>query len=231
VASKLFSLALIPLWGLWLIWLQPKQLRQWVVALGLVMVPTLPFYWWSYLMTGKPFVSVAEYSQYISEVGSLSNLSRYLIHQALQVWKSPWNLVTGRDYINWLVVLMGGWLPSYIRRWWADIPTRMALSFVAYQWLLWWFLPPLSTRYALSGFVVLVILVVRICADLWQKSRSWQWALAILLSLNVAFHLAPRLMVLRRQLPYLQGQETKAEYLGRFLDGNIDNQLRKWHQF
>lgn len=231
VASKLFSLALIPLWGLWLVWVRPKQLMAWLVSVSLVLVPTLPFYWWSYLTTGQPFVSVTEYSQYISEVGSVSQLGRYGFQQALNVWKSPWYLLIGRDYVNWLVVLVGALLPVYVRRWWADIPTRMALSLVAYQWLVWWFLPPLSTRYALSGFIVLVILVVRVCADLWTRNNAWRWALALTLSLSVVFHLGPRMVVLQRQLPYLLGHETRLQYLERFLDGNIDSQLRSWHQF
>ncbi len=96
------------------------------------------------------------------------------------------------------------------------------------QLLLWWVIPPLSTRYALSGFIVTIVFssIHFIQSSKVQLIRKWVF---LSMCLCVAVLLLPRLVTAQRDLQFVLGAQSKEQYLSQFLDGNIDQYLLKWH--
>ncbi len=230
LATKLFSILLVPLWSWWLFWGPRLTLRNLIKSsLAMLMLP-LPFYGWAYIHTGNPFLSLFLHTQKVQEIGGESTLSHFIFKQFFSLWQAPWQLLISRDYTNWLLVLFLPlllWqLPHLLKR----LDIKVVISFIGYQWLVWWFVPPLSTRYALSGFIMMMIVMVKVMSVYWERSNQWRIALVLTLLLSFSFHLAPRLVVLKRQLPYIKGTQSKTEYLQQFYDGSIDSHLKKWHQ-
>ncbi len=104
------------------------------------------------------------------------------------------------------------------------------LLFSLGQLLLWWFVPPLSTRYALAGFITLAIVYCVAIEDWLKKQPVYGPALAITILLAVSINLGPRLIVGYRNLKYIYHQPSLTEYVSQFYDGSIDSHLQKWYQ-
>ncbi|HEX7017875.1 MAG TPA: hypothetical protein VF209_03140 [Patescibacteria group bacterium] len=227
LATKQFSLLLLPVM-LVIVYLKDKNVRlscYWLLAA--LFVP-LPFYTYSWMATGDPFFSISIHLAKINEIGSnISPLSHFMT-QLLSLPYLLWHLLfEARDYVSPLLLLLTPFAllqRKMLHTYWP------LLVFSFGQFLIWWFVPPLSTRYALSGFVTLLLVLFIATADWIKKNSKWNGAIIGGILLVSGFLLLPRLYVLTRNLRYLSGHQNKTEYLHLFFDGNNDQHLIKWHQ-
>jgi hypothetical protein len=97
------------------------------------------------------------------------------------------------------------------------------------QYMIWWFLPPQSTRYALSGFITLTIIYFIFFKFVIKKHSQFFWPIIISVIFAIIINLAPRAFVNLRSLKYITGQQTKEKYLEQFYDGSIDRNIKEWH--
>lgn len=231
LATKLFSLFLLPVFlGLVLMWSQRHKIRHSISFLMSSLLLPLPFYFFAYLKTGQPFFSFSQHLIKLGEIGGSSSLALYTWERTKLLPSLPTKLIFARDYVSFLLILFLPVLFLFIKK---IISNKLLLGitiFTLYQVLLWWYLPPLSTRYALSGFITWAMISIWGVAQLSKKNPRFYQPLLITIFLAVIINLAPRVMVNRRSWSYLSGAQTREQYLRQFLDGHIDQHLIKWHQ-
>jgi hypothetical protein len=231
LATKLFSLFLIPVfsWGVWSLSLKNKWKNVFIFMISSLIV-AWPFYFYTYQNTGTPFYSFGIHEQKLSEIGGQSSLVLYFLARLGALPASLTQLTLfSRDYTTLLFLVFSPLLLVFFSQIWSDKKMRFLLIFSVYQYLIWWFLPPLSTRYALSGFVtLLIVFLIAIQKYLKVKPEAKKYVIATI-GLAIAINVLPRLVVAQRQWKYLSGQQSKTEYIQQFYDGNIDQHLKKWH--
>jgi 4-amino-4-deoxy-L-arabinose transferase-like glycosyltransferase len=231
LATKLFSLFLLPVFlCLVIIWSKKEKIRNLLsFTLGLLILP-IPFYLWSFINTGHPFYSFSQHLIKLGEIGGNDSLVSYIWQRTLLLPLLPAKLVIARDYTSFLLALflpVVFWFHNTI----AKNKTLLGLSiFTIGQVMLWWYLPPLSTRYALSGFISWTIISIWSVARLSQKDSRFFKPILITALLSIVINFAPRILVNLRSLQYLSGEQTKTQYIRQFFDGNIDQHLTRWHQ-
>lgn len=246
IATKAFSLLLLPLFGLILVIMLGKENKIYadrsmavmvVVMLAGVVAVAFPYYLYTWLSTGNPLMSVTLHVGKLGEIGGQSHPLRYVIKQAISLPYSLWYLVAkARDSVSLLIgvgfVLASAAFLGHIRqkRFQLSKELFVLILFAGYQWLVWWFVPPVSTRYALSGFVIVVLLAFRLIQHQASKSAQWFWALLFMVVVAHCWQLAPRLFVVGRNVAFISGRQSKAAFIEQFYDGNSDQHLRKWHR-
>ena len=240
VATKLFAIVLLPVFVvLWMVRERRNALLPVSLAVAAAVLVALPFYWFTWQHTGTPFFSLGLHlSAVAQEAGQGSSLT-YLQERLAALPLLPLQLITARDYLTpltWLGVLS---LLGMAAKWKTLSTTwRILAVFTAAQLAVWWFVPPLSTRYALSGWVVLTVLGMACLAAveklfnerLHSKYRPVaRWFFPGVLTAVVIMLLIPRLLVLKRSWPVVTGTQTPPQYLHQFLDGNSDHVLYSWY--
>lgn len=228
LATKLFSILLLPLF-VYLHWRVTHRARAVVLGLLCALCVATPFYFFAWKMTGNPFISFDIHAMKGSElIGSASWLTYGWDKLLTFVWAPIAASFLVRDYTTPLFFLAFLYLLFVMLRSKDTQIWYVAGIFSIAQLALWWVIPPLSTRYALSGFIVAVIFscihFIQSCKV--QLIRKWIfWSMY----LCVGVLLLPRLLAARRDLQFVLGAQSKEQYLSQFLDGNIDQHLLKWH--
>jgi hypothetical protein len=240
LATKATTFALLPVFLVIILVLQPNSgwrshLLSGVSFIVGVLVAAAPFYLYIWLAVGSPWQSLAIHFGKLEEIGGESSIMTYLVERAISLPLSWWYLtIQARDYVSVLLLIF---LPLVVWQWPAikrningTVLTSLTIFALA-QWLIWWFTPPTSTRYAMAGFIVLLLLCFKAAEQLAAQSKNQHWQLALSAAVIIAsvWHLLPRLVVAGRNARYLQ-QPDKAAYIRQFYDGNSDNHLKKWHQ-
>lgn len=228
IGSKHFNIALLVPIGLSTVFLfrkiQPSLLT--IIISGIV---AMPWYIHAYNHTQQwLYPALSHWSDLTGATGSPSSL-QYLFERFISLPLSLIKVVIARDYVSPIVVLA----PFVIAYLWLKnrISKNMLplVIFFVFQWGIWWFIPPLSSRYALAGFIIAVILVAIFFQNFVRSRRITTAVISILLLMSIV-NMIPRLYVNYRSLMFLSGQQSKEEYLHQFLDGNLDGPLRKWHK-
>jgi len=228
LATKLFSIFILPVF-LYLVfsWSRRGKFGHLVQFLIGSLILPFPFYIFAYLKTGNPFFSFSQHLIKLGEIGGNSSLMLYLWERTKLLPILPIELIFARDYTSFLLILF---LPIlFIQEIRKDKSLRSIIMFTAWQILLWWYLPPLSTRYALSGFITWTIISIWSVAKLSKKDTRFYKPIIATIFLSAAIHLVPRIAVNIRSFKYLFGGQTKDRYIHQFFDGNIDRHLIKWH--
>lgn len=229
LATKLFSLFLLPIF-LFLVYLfskHEKKTNLFIFALVSLILP-MPFYSFAYFNTGDAFYSFNIHTDKLLEIGGHENKLIYLRETLRYFPLSIAALTLAKDYVSIIFIIF---LPLiYFYKKLLTHPTIFSLFFFSLaQYALWWFLPPQSTRYALSGFITLTIIYFICFRFVIKKHQVFFWPIIISILLAISINFAPRLAVNLRSLKYLTGQQTKQEYLEQFYDGSIDRNIKEWH--
>jgi hypothetical protein len=241
LATKLFSIFLLPVY----IYIftrsleKEKKLKQFLILLLLFIFP-IYFYINSYIATGNPFYSFSVHLEKLSEIGGQSSLLKYFVQRSVSLLISPLKLILSKDYTSPLLSILLIPLVLNLGKILKNKKTLILLIFSTIQWLLWWYLPPLSTRYALSGFITLLVLEIYVlknyswnilkCGRLKKHKKSTNKILVGLI-LFATINLLPRLFVNYRSLQYLLGSQTRKQYIEQFYDGSIDQKLKDWYGY
>ena len=230
LATKLFSIFLLPVY----IFIFLKSLAQEKKSMGWLLLSLLflfPIYFYtnSYLAIGNPFYSFSIHLDKLSEIGGQSNLLEYFLQRSLFLPISPLKLIFSRDYVSPIVSIL--LIPVFLKIKKIIKNKKLLILFIfsVSQWLLWWYLPPLSTRYALSGFVTLLILEIFIVKKYFPKVNRDRILAVLLIFATINF--IPRLFVNYRSLKYLLGNQTKKQYIEQFYDESIDKKLKDWYAY
>lgn len=224
LATKLFSLLLLPIFI--------YSFVQGTVVVGIVYLLLLPcmYYLFSYWHTGDPFYVLSLVLKNLDQIGGTTSFFTFAIKRTVQVIVSPYYFTTARDYVFPLLTPLGAVFLFAFNKVWKTERLRILLLFSVLSWLIWWFVPPLSTRYALSGFVTLLICVVYGVQKYVVKSTRHEQVLVALLLISVLVNAVPRIFVAKRSLTYLFGGQTQQQYLEQFYDGSIDDKIKSWYR-
>lgn len=230
VGSKLFSVALIPIFWLMIAIQTQKKALQYVLlfTLGVILI-ALPFYLRTYHHSQFALIGGGFFLDTVPDIGGQEQLIAYVLQRTMSMQLSPFALIMARDYISILLIVC---LPIFIwhfPRLWENVTTRSLLFFAGSQYLLWWYLPPSSTRYALAGFIVLLLLYFVSIHDWVVRRIEYTKPLIITILLAFMLNMAPRAVVGWRNIEYLVTRPSLTEYVARFYDGSIDRHLQQWY--
>lgn len=230
LGTKLFSILLFPTYVYIFIknLIQTKQLKLWPIILLALSIPMF-FYVNAFLVTGNPFYSFSIHMEKLAEIGGQSNLFYYLFSRMILIFFSPIKLIFARDYVTPLMVVLLVPLFINMKKIIKDNKLSILFIFSGSQWMIWWLVPPLSTRYAISGFITLLILEVVVIKRYFQKINKNQMIFILLLFSAINF--LPRIFVNYRSLKYILSNQTTKEYIQQFYDGSIDSKLKSWYKF
>ena len=230
LATKLFSLFLLPVF-LWLVffWSEKNKIMNFFKFLLTTLVLPLPFYIFAYLKTGNPFFSFHQHLIKLGEIGGNSSPLAYLWKRTQLLPFLPAEVVMARDYTSFLLILFLPVIFVFFKKIRKDKLLLGISIFSIFQVILWWYLPPLSTRYALSGFVTWTIISIWGVAELSQKNAKFYFPILLTIFLSVAVNLAPRFFVNIRSFQYILGNQSKHQYIRQFYDGHIDQHLKSWY--
>ncbi len=238
LATKLFSVFLLPVYYLIVakIFSLNKKSSSFKSRLQLILILLLPlslpayFYINSYLITGNPFYSFSIHLNKLSEIGGKANFVEYLLSRSLYLPSSPIKIIFVRDYVSPLIPLLLIPVLFKIKKIIKDKKLFVLFIFSMSQWLLWWYLPPLSTRYALSGFIALFILEISVLKR-YFSTKITEKKILVVLVIFATLNFTPRLLVNYRSLRFLFGNQTERQYIEQFYDGSIDQKLKNWYGF
>jgi 4-amino-4-deoxy-L-arabinose transferase-like glycosyltransferase len=231
LATKLFSLFLLPvfMYGIWDLSVKEKGKNLLLFLVSSVLV-AWPFYSFTYQSTGTPFYSFGVHEQKLAEIGGVESPLVYFLQRTAALPSSLTQLTLfSRDYTTLLFLIFAPIICFFIPELWRKKEHRFLLIYSLFQYLVWWYLPPASTRYAVSGFATLLIILMISLRRYIQEKPAAQKYVLITIVFALCLNFLPRLVVAQRQLRYLTGQQSKQEYIEQFYDGNIDQYLKKWH--
>lgn len=233
VGTKAFSILLVPFFA-GILWIYQDKLKSWqnifLFICGIAFIAG-PFYLHTYIHTGNPFYTLTQHIGKLHEIGGTDSLWRYLLIRIAMLPYSPLALLTARDYVSPVLIACLPVLIAFRKQLLSSHVLTLLTTFAAYQWLIWWFIPPTSTRYALSGFVILIILIIWGLEQLQHTMPDKQrHVIRWILTLAVVTALIPRLIVAMRSIYYLSGKQTQEGYLQQFRDGNIDQHMDRWYE-
>lgn len=226
IASKSFSIVLL-LPFLFFILMRKRFLDAIFFLIVSLLLPFL-FYYHSYLQTGDFFYVFNTIGSNLLEVTGYSSLVDYFSKRTLSLIISPVVLIFSSDYISIGLALLLPLLLFRIKKVINQDHLLILLIFSFFQWMLWWYLPPLSTRYAISGFITLAILIVA-QIKLFKLSQLRRIVISLLI-VSIWFNMLPRFYVNARSLRYILGFENKEQYIEHFYDGWTDNVLDSWYK-
>jgi hypothetical protein len=153
-----------------------------------------------------------------------------LIDQTIRLPYSLVVLTWARDYTTPLFLVLCPIFIFWLIKAKHPVNQLTLLIFASWQYFIWWYLPPTSTRYALSGFICLLISYLTAAQWLIKKNSAYRWPIFLTIFFLTSITLAPRILVAQRSLNYLLGKQTRKQYIQQFDDGWIDQPLQQWHQ-
>ncbi len=228
LATKLFSLLLAPIF---IVLFGLKDFFNKKIILHIFLLFCLPFfyYWFAYIYTGNPFYSLVIHTEKLQEIGGQESPILYIVQKIITLPLSVISFATARDYVNPILVLFFIPITIRIKKIWKDEKLRMLFLFSVAQWVIWWFVPPLSTRYALSGFITVLILGTSVVIREYATNLKFQKLFLLILLFLVIVATIPRIIVAKRSLHYLLTNQTRQNYLQQFYDGSIDEKINNWY--
>lgn len=229
LASKTFSILLLPVFVL-LQLIQKTPTNKIVMATIISLLVAAPYYWLSYSATGNLFYSLTHHSENLSAIGGAESLTQQIVSRTQKLPKMPIEMVLMKDYASPLLIFLFPLLLWKGKRLIQNRTLFLLTTFTLCQLLLWWYIPPLSVRYALSGFITALLVTTYLLKDFWLKQKYAEQTLILILLVIGIMYMPVRAYVVYRSSQYLLGTQTKQEYLEQFMDGNIDHVLREWHK-
>ena len=226
LASKLFSIFLLPVVILLDLIKSGRKNTVKIILISLLVVS--PFYLFAFQVSGNPFYSLFTHIDKLSEIGGTPSLFGYLLQRLLQLPSAAVLIAISREYTSPILL---GFLPLLVFKWKEIRKNKLVLSltiFSLYQFLIWWFLPPTSVRYALSGFITAMVVTLYLIQKVTKQSLHQKVIYAVLVIGVLAMPI--RVAVAWRSWQYISGSQSKEEYLQQFYDGNIDRHLEKWEE-
>lgn len=230
LATKFFSLLLWPFFVGVVVWLSFPRWKEWLLFVGTSLLIPLPFWLFSWVQTGHLWFPL---TLILSDFGALGGSGD---SPFLQIWvrllQLPQivnQLLFSRDHTSFVLLLLLPLWPQGLKKI-KLIHAWIWLGFIFTQLIIWWWLPPLSTRYSLSGFVVWAVMTGWVVNDVVNRDQTYKNALTLTFLIAIGFNLLPRIAVLPRTGKYVLGSQSKTEYLEQFYDGSINEKLRSWHQ-
>lgn len=232
LATKMFSIFLVPLF-VWILLSTWKRSGLRVAYAGVLIIGlflyALPYYVGAWLYTGNPVFSLVVPLAILGEIGGSSSVVGYIFNRSVSAPLFFIRMLFSRDYIAPLTAVFIVPLLYRLKDIMRDFTLMLLGVFSVYQLGIWWFVPPFSTRYALSGFITLFLLGVIVVDRYFVHTRKQRKHFVLVLCVQIGILLVPRLMVATRSLQYVLGNQTQTEYVQQFYDGTIDDKLDAWY--
>ena len=215
LASKEFSLLLLPSF-FYAIALATRNMKKRVVLTLLLVVFLLatPFYLFSWSQTGTLFYSMTKHVSSLATFSEADSPLKLFVARSIQLPNFLVSLFFTRDYTSLLLGLLPLALFALRKEIWQNKRLQILVIFTLNQLAIWWFVPPPSTRYALAGFITGLLLVFA-----WLASRKGKFLPIVVFCITLLL-LLPRVLVARRSLIYLLGQQTQEKYIESLTDEN-----------
>lgn len=158
VATKLIAIFFLPFWMLFVHLSLSQQHKKWVgIFLFSSCIPILPWLLQTTIWTGNPIFPLFQSSignQQIAEQG-FQHVLGWIVHQSIRLLAIPYYLVTNAEgYTTPLFLFTLPFIASGIKRKIMPIPFFV---FSILSLMLWFFIPPLSLRYAFTASIVFLL--------------------------------------------------------------------------
>jgi hypothetical protein len=225
LATKLFSVVLVPVF---VYIYQFKKFFSKKIILNIFLLFSIPFlyYYFAYIKTGNPFYSLAVHAQKIQEIGGQQNFLIFIFYKIISLPQSLVLFIIARDYVAPILIFSIFPIALHIKEILKNKKQKILLVFACAQWIVWWFVPPLSTRYAISGFVVLLILGLTVFV---KQKYKYTAIIFSLLTIYILISMIPRILVAKRSFKYILTPQTNKDYFEQFYDGSIDEKINNWY--
>lgn len=227
LATKLFSLLLLPLF-IFSYGIKNFFSNKLLLKITLLLAMPIIYYSFAYINTGHPFYSFYYHLEKLAEIGGIQNPYKYLFNRIITLPKSVLFFIIARDYVFPPLSLVLIYILLKFKKIFVDKKLQLLLIFSLYQWIIWWIVPPLSTRYALSGFVTLLILGLSVLLQNFNQHKQKLFAVLVIFAIIM---ILPRIIVANRSLKYILGVQTQKHYLQQFYDGSIDEKINNWYGY
>ncbi|OGJ16383.1 MAG: hypothetical protein A2632_02795 [Candidatus Pacebacteria bacterium RIFCSPHIGHO2_01_FULL_46_16] len=225
LASKEFSILLLPFILFGFVSAARKTSVRFVplLIMSLVALP-LPFYLFAQQSTGYFFAGMVQHLKNLATFTTVQTPLAFIWERVSALPKFFVALFFIRDYTSPLLGLLPVAVFLLRRQMWQQKRLLLLLVFTINQLTIWWLVPPLSTRYALGGFIsgLLIVLV-------WLARHKMWYLPALVLGITLVL-LFPRLLVSIRSLNYLLGNQTQAQYVNQLTDENNRWVFEAWYQ-
>ena len=227
LSTKLVAVFFVPVYVLSLLFHRPMK-EVFITFTGLLIV-ILPWYFQSYAWTGNPvfplFETLNGQEQLLGE--GVSSWVSWVVKQLPFFIISPIaSTVHKESYTTTSLVLFYQFLLLYWKKLW-DKFSGLVVYAVGFLFL-WSMIPPVSVRYALSGFAVLLFLSFYCFQHIVVSNIVRSFFIILVLS-SIGVSLIVRLGSVAAALPYLTGHETKEEYVSRFSVGIAKGPINAWY--
>ena len=103
------------------------------------------------------------------------------------------------------------------------------LAFVLIFMIFWLLFPPLSVRYALTGFSIAIMMCLLAFKNLPQKFYTLRQIFIVICWLGISFNLVYRFGANTKQLELLTGKISHQTYLDQRSQGVAKGPMEKWY--
>jgi 4-amino-4-deoxy-L-arabinose transferase-like glycosyltransferase len=244
LASKLFVIVLLPFWLVAVVLSSKNQWSKHVAIFSLCALAVVtPFWVHTAQFGGSPWYPLQMGSDALSVIGGANSWSAYIWDQSIKIWWAPWYLSISRDYVSPLIpwclplLFLVAWRYRKSLRvaafWQSRQRLLVLVPIIVGEMAVWWYLPPVSSRYALTGFLCLLMVEVMAVREILShmKPRAAQQCMKFVVAVwcgAVIFGLLPRMGVAAKTMLWVMRGADKEVYYENVRDGWIDKHLQKW---
>ena len=184
----------------------------------------------SYMWTGNPVYPLFQSSLGVDQVTHLgySSWLTWLIHQLFTIPLLPF--VMSAQWGDWTspIFLLAAVSALYVKKvvWKKHFGM---LAFVLIYMVAWIFFPPLSVRYALTGFARAIIISLIALKNIPQRLRKLRRLFMFICWLGIVFNFIYRFGANIKQLELLTGAVNQQTYLDQLSQGVAKGPMEKWY--
>jgi hypothetical protein len=189
----------------------PKNHKSYLVYLISAFVISFPWYYDNYLQSGHPLYPLNNQSiqQNLASHSATTGPITWIISQTTKVPLIPFRLsLAPESQLTPLLLILLPLLGFSYK--FLFINHKSLILFTSTFMLLWWYLPPPETRYALTGITSLLLLELIV---LFKTRPSLQTSVLWFIALAVCINFTIRLAVTYKNLPVIIGIQSKEAYI------------------
>lgn len=224
LATKLLSLFFFPVFIFYAV-----LRRGWKyggITLLSAIVTILPWYVQAYQWTGNPLYPLFRILNGVEQLNGLryQSVAAWIMHGLMKIPVLPVVMsMNTESYTTPLFLFSFPFLLVSFRTLPKHLKHMFAITLLFMG--IWLLIPPVSVRYALTGFILSMI----VCLSVLRTRNTPRWLLYGVCGVGIVVNMTIRLGAHAAALPYFTGKETVREYIGRHSVGISKGPMEKWY--
>jgi len=228
LSTKLLAFLMLPAFFLFAMIRKHSRFAR-VMCITAILVVS-PWFVRSYLWTGNPIYPLFQSSLGVDQVAHLGygTVLSWLTHQVVMIPFLP--VIMSIQWGDWTspIFILGAFSAIYVKKevWKKHLGL---LAFVLIFMIFWLLFPPLSVRYALTGFSIAIMMCLLAFKNLPQKFYTLRQIFIVICWLGISFNLVYRFGANTKQLELLTGKISHQTYLDQRSQGVAKGPMEKWY--